>query len=544
MSTAPRPPPRLPAAWWFVVICLFEFLLFDQVGARRITGLYPRWDDQVQYLSESYLAHERARAEGFGSALRHAILAPTAQGTLHDAAALVVFQIAGPSRSAALALNILALLAWQAALFAAASRLGRSSALAFAAALLPLALTGPWEIIPGSAYDFRLDHLAMCALGVTSALAVLTNDFRHRTASLAFGAAVGITLLTRFLTGTFLVLIFAGLAAWCLVQPDRRLRLANLALASLVAGALAGPILYLSRERILDYYWIGHFVGPESAVRAAHLNLPASCAFVFHHLGERHLGLVFGAAALLGVVLFRLARGSGPRPPASHWFLAALFVAAPALIFTLHAQKSEVVLSALVPGVVLFVLATWLAAGRPASSPGRRPALAAGAMALCCLVFFTQRQLRPAGDPATLAQLRQVNAVADELYRRVTTAPVAEPNLAIDHLNDALNAEVLRLIFYERHHRWLPIRMTLPTGVVAPADTDVRERLASSHFVLLTDEPAPAPRYPFDEKLAALRPQLRAWCDAHLRATTHLTVLGRTMTLYQRPDFPLAPARP
>jgi NAD(P)-dependent dehydrogenase (short-subunit alcohol dehydrogenase family) len=471
MPGSPAPGLSRGIPWLLLAVLAGEFLLFDQVGAKRITSFYPRWDDQVQYLGEAYVAYERARAGGFFPALRDALLQPTAQGTLHDALALIVFQFAGPSRSAALALNVLALLLWQGALYLLAVRSGAGRAFALAAALLPLALTGPWETIPGSAYDFRLDHATLCLLGATSCLAVLTGGFRHRGAALAFGAAVGVTVLTRFLSATYLLVVFGAAAAWLLRAPDRGRRLANLALAAAVAVAVAGPILWLSRGRIVDYYWVGHITGPESVVRAADLDLVGSVAFAFRHLGERHLGLSFALAALLGAAGFALAartRGPGAGPPA-RW--GAIFLLAPLLVLALHRQKSEVVLSALVPGVVLLVLAGWRACGGGSDGgavrSGWRGALV-WAVPLACLGIFAQRQFRPAYDPDAIAQLRQVNTLADALFRRLDAAPFPEPELAIDHLNDAFNAEVLRVVFYERHRRWLPIRMSLPTGVVAP----------------------------------------------------------------------------
>lgn len=541
-SAASAPPRGVP--WVLVALLLFEFVLFDQAGAKRITAFYPRWDDQVQYLGEAYVAYERARTEGFLPALRGALLQPTAQGTLHDALALVAFQLAGPSRSAALALNLLALLAWQVALYALCRRGGRARGFALAAALLPLALTGPWEIIPGSAYDFRLDHAAMCLLGATSCLAVMTAGFRHRRASLAFGAAVGVTVLTRFLAATYLVVVFAAAAAWLLRAEERWRRLANLALAAGAAVVLAGPILWLSRERIADYYWVGHITGPESVVRAAGLDLAASVGFVFRHLGERHLGLSFALAALLGAGVCALSPGPRPGGSGPLWRWGALVLLAPMIVLALHRQKSEVVLSALVPGVVLLVVAGWrTSAGGDAARPGWGRALA-WVVPLACVAFFCQRQLRPAYEPDAIAQLRQVNTLADSLFRRLATAPFAAPELAIDHLNDAFNAEVLRVICYERHRRWLPIRMSLPTGVVAPTEEEVMTRLARSHVVLLTEPPAPDGRYPFDHVLAALRPRLRAWCQEHLRPAGTFTALGRTMTLYQHPEIPFAPVPP
>ena len=44
--------------------------------------------------------------------------------------------------------------------------------------------------------------------------------------------------------------------------------------------------------------------------------------------------------------------------------------------------------------------------------------------------------------------------------------------------------------------------------------------------------------------LVRMRPQLRAWCEANLRATERFELLGRRMVLYQRREIPFAAARP
>src|SRR5687768_14592583 len=45
---------RSPVGWLLAGIFALEFFAFDQWGARRHTSIYPRWNDQIQYLSESY----------------------------------------------------------------------------------------------------------------------------------------------------------------------------------------------------------------------------------------------------------------------------------------------------------------------------------------------------------------------------------------------------------------------------------------------------------------------------------------------------------
>jgi hypothetical protein len=587
---------RRPAVgpWLLLLLGVFalEFFVFDQFGSRRHTGVYPKWNDQVQYLSDGYTAWEHARTHGFLRSLGQTLINPSAQGTLHDTAALLIFQLAGsPSRSAALALNLLALIAWQLALFLAVQRIAQRPSLAFAAALLPLALAGPWENIPGSAYDFRLDHFAMCTLGVAGAVALLTDGFRSRAWSVLFGLAVALTLLLRFLTGTYFILIFAGLLAWILARlfrearnsrpegadfvganrdkvarpsgrrkfrilfrliheisglsgPDRRARSANLAWAAGVAFVLTAPFFWINRATIYEYYWIGHYLGPESAIRNQNFGVGRSLAFITQALAERHLGWFFGVVALLGAV--GLAGGRGRRAVLGARATAVvglIWLIAPAIVLLLHQQKSDVVVSAMAPGAVLLVIALWLRVAR-APREGRPIAAFAINGVLCGLVlaFFVQRQLRPADDPTTFAHIRQVNTIADTLFARIQAAGLERPAIGVDHITDCLDARVLRVLCYERNRAWLPLEGTLPISIAEPDGRDVMARLERSHFVFLT-ESGPEGLYPYDRKMAALRPELRAWCEAHLVLIQRFDLLDRRVALYQRREIALLPNR-
>lgn len=541
MSPA-RPLHRSPALWVLAALFATEFFFFDHFGARRFTGVYPRWHDQIQYLSESYVAYEHARVNGFFSGLWLTLANTSAQGTLHDFFALIAFQFAGPSRAAALALNLLALIVWQASLFVAVARASGQRVLGIAAAMLPLALLGPWLDVPGSAYDFRLDHLAMCALGVAASSAWLTNRFQSRSGSVLFGVSVGLTLLTRFLTGTYFVVIYAGLLIWTLTSADRKRGALNLLLSALVAFALAAPVFWINLATIREYYWIGHYVGPESAIRDPNLSIVGSLRFIGDHLLHRHLGWVVVIVSIAGILALALARQVSGRPEkpsrptfASGWPIGLLFFLAPALVLFLHKQKSEVVVSALVPGLLLLVTAAWVAFARHLSS--RLLGVFAGLVTLVAIIHFNQLQRAPAFSPETLAEIRRVNSLADEIVNRTRRSGRSELRVGVDYTTDALDGRVLRLICYERHRAWLMLHVTLPTGIFEPDEATVMQRIAESDFFFLTVE-GPDGRYPFDHKLAKLRLQLTAWCEQHLRVANEFTLGDRRMRLYQKRELP------
>jgi hypothetical protein len=164
-------------------------------------------------------------------------------------------------------------------------------------------------------------------------------------------------------------------------------------------------------------------------------------------------------------------------------------------------------------------------------------------LALAVLGGFARAQFTPAFTPAQLAELRQVNTFADRIHARwkgrpkTPGQPERGPRVAVDHITDALDAQVLRVVIYERHHVLVPLEMTLPTGIAEPAEADVSGRLANSDFVFVTDGDTAGP-YPYDRKLAALRPNVHGWCLANLRPAERFTLLGRRMVLYQRRELP------
>ena len=524
--------------WLLVAIFAFEFFLFDHYGARRFTGFFPRWHDQVQYLTESYTGYEFARSRGLFAGLLNALTNPSSQGTLHDFFTLFTFSFTSPSRSAALSLNMFALILWQAALFFAVVRTSGSRPLAFATALLPLVLVGPWENIPGSAYDFRLDHLAMCAIGLAAAAAIAADSFYSRAGATWFGVAVGVAVLTRFRTGPYFVLIFAALAGWILLgPPERRGRGLNLLRAAGIAAVIAVPTLWLNYEAIAADYSPATYLGPASGLRGANADAGGAIAFVFEQLGRRHLGVFFGVIAVAGTCALALLRRTDREPVNRDlWGLGGIFLLAPAVVLILHPQKSEVLTSALVPGVITLVAAAWSVASRRAGNHART--IFAAVVTVAALAFFIHKQVPPAYTPAELVDLRQINTLAVSLQTRARLAGLREPKVSVDHVSDALDGRLLGLIAYERRHAWLPFETLLPAGVGEPAAPAVMERVARSDFVLLTEQ-SPAQHYPYDRALAAMAPQLRAWCDANLRATDRFTLAGRSMVLYQRREIPL-----
>jgi len=532
-------------------LLLGEFLILDRVISQHHAWVYPRWNDQIQYLTEAYTGYEYLKLHGFFPGLWQTLINPAAQGTLHDFFAVLIFTIAGPSRSAALSVNLFYLLAWQLALFGAVIKTTQSKSLAFASAGLLLAFnTLSWGG-PGSLVDFRLDWMASCAMGIALALALCTAGFRSTRWSLLFGTAVGFSLLTRFLTGAYFALIFAGLFIWCLASEERGRRAGNLLLAALIAFALSAPFFWLNRSWVYDYYLIGHFTGPESALRSPNMGITRSLSWLSQNWWSLHVGAKCAWLILsttLGLVIaarvnqpqnsLPAADLSSKKTHAADWGIpGAIFLLAPTLVLTLHDQKSELVLSILLPGAIVLVLRLWQSLANYSANRSFPAILSWGVLAVSSYLAVNALA-KPERAAGFEASTRKVNALADYFYDTQLKAKLVNPRLGADQVTDSLDGQIMRVLCYERHKTWVPFIMTLPTGIMEEKPEVLMERLRQSDFMFLTERMPSEGAWPYDRQMRRLYPQLKAWCEQNLKPVETFLLFDRQMMLYQRRDLP------
>lgn len=534
----------LPGA--FFLFLAAEFILFDQVGAHHHTGIYPRWHDQIQYLMESYTGYIYSQAQGWREGLWHALINPSAQGTLHDFFAIAIFDLAGPSRSAALSVNMLAFLAWQTAVFIHLLRRTHSPACTWIGVSMVLAARSAWLPGPGSAFDFRLDWLATCMMGLSVVSCLETRSFRSTTGSALFGFCVGLTMLTRFLTGAYMAGAFIIFGLWVLFGPERMRRSANLLLSGLIAAGVAGPLMWLNREWIYNYYLVGHFSGPESAIRSPHWGFFTSVkwfgsTFLTEYIGIFALFLFFAGLLVLVPAILVAAKAPaerGFRIVAPKFSLVPLltFFVVPATILILHTQKSPYVLGVALPGLLMLLLEPLMRLGQATSN--RWVNGVAIAMVSATLIGFIVR-IAPNPHPLDfLATAQRVNDFADMMARRCKLADLEEPRVAVDRVTDCLDGQVLRVLCYERHKIWIPFEMMLPMGIIEQPEADIWDHLSQSDFIVLMEEGPPGP-WPADAQMDRLRPQVLAWAKAKLTPIKQLDVLGMRFQVYAQQATPL-----
>jgi len=336
---------------------------------------------------------------------------------------------------------------------------------------------------------------------------------------------------------------------WVAAGAERWPRLRNLAMAAAVAAAMILPVFWLNREGILNYYWVGHITGAESAARVRGFDLWHSVQFVFGNLGTIHLRAWFGGtvAALTGLLLLLLAvhpRKPAARPAPGWLFIGFAFLIVPAVILVFHRQKSEIVLGILVPGVVLLVLWLWhlLESRMELGTDRTGPRLLAVLPALAALgaggYYFAAREFKSAHTPEFLQGARKINQLSDYIYHTARGAKLAEPNVGIDRIADFMDGRTLRVICYERHRTWVPFPVHLPDSILEGPDEVVLFKLKYCDFMILTDYMPDHGYWPYDKQMRRLYPALKAWCDENLVLVETFTAFERNMSFYQRRNLP------
>jgi len=307
---------------------------------------------------------------------------------------------------------------------------------------------------------------------------------------------------------------------------------------------------------IYDHYWIGHYLDPEGALWVSHLSWGHAVVRFWQELCTAQLGAAFWAAGGAAVFVLgagvRAANRSAAVPPAEgadRWpreaaVLGAMFVLGPAVVLPLQNQPFVVVLGVAVPGVVVLGLALCAnlrlrIAGRMSDGAAAKFSSAAAAATFAVGAgYFVARQTAAPYDADFAASNLQVSAITDRIFAGAKAGGLAQPRVAVDQVADYFAGQILSVVCYERHQVWIPFIGELPTGLIAVPESEVMANLASSDFVIASEDGAVGP-WPFDREMLGLRPKVLAWCDANLRLVEHFNAFGRRMALYQSRRIPV-----
>lgn len=530
----PRFRPAAGTIGWYTLLAtvlLIEAALLHFAASRDIAPYVPRSHDQIQYLTESYRSYDQIRERGWIDGLSWSLHLPRAQGWLLQTQATVLFGLIGPSRLAALDLNLVYYLLFFGVTAEAARRTLSLPAALVAMGLLASALT--LTRIGGGLFDFRLDFVAMCLWGSLLSLTALAYPGSRRFVPLAVMVLGTMLILSRLIAAVYL-LPFLG-ALWLgtvVVHVSKRRRTLELnplwllATLAIWVAALAA-LVYFNLESISGYYIRGHVTGEEKDVRAAAaglLTLFDSLGYYPRslerdHLGPQFLQLVwFSLIAVLVPAIPGFIRGPGSWSPRLAWTCGVLGLGflIPYVVLTVNQQKNDVVGNVFVPTIALVTAAIFYVLGQRAIAWGGAAArwwvaAVAGLVLIAGLFWQFQRISQRQYDPTPRNDLAAYTALVDDVgayFGQDHRAPVL---WAIDEHFDFLSAGTVQVFAFERHRKWFDFRPGLGHGPIewSLSPKQVLDEAASSDVLALTRRDGGPPLYyPYDVSVAAAKPAL------------------------------------
>jgi hypothetical protein len=588
------PSPRVQAVsnWLLVVLLIaLEFALFRHFLIREVIWSYPPNNDQLAYLQQTYELYEHARTDGLWNAIIHQ--PPTPQGALMQAQAAILFRIFGASRFNALLLNFLYFAIFQVVLVWTVRRIaGRWTVALLSLGLLLTTLT-PF-CGAGGIYDFRMDFIAFYLYGIFICLVIRSGVFTHVGWSIVAGMAGAFLICFRFvaaayLAGIFAVVFGAVVIAWLLRRnkPNGALysrQLRGLLICASVIAVIAGPVLWRCRDAIHDYYVVNHVTGAEKDIRAASMGTTEmwnAVKFYPEKVLWLHAGPMFltvGAALiLLGAGAYAISRLLLPLPPDEGWgegeprktslgqvgplaipphpnplpegegtgvfawvFTGACLVV-PLTILTLDVSKSPVVANVMVAPLLWLVVLAFVGFMRKIPFGTARSGFEAGfvLIAAVTLALGIRNQYKAYDHDRFMSRHRDdvenIDRMYDLIAERSRAANLQSVAIFNDRISDYLDAEVCRLLTYERHGYLLNVGDQFSTLVEMP-QSEIVKKLGESDFAMIShrDHPPAGYDYPFNHQMEQLEPQLRTICQQTMTEIGHYRIFDDDVTVFTR----------
>jgi hypothetical protein len=552
---------------WLVVglLLTIQFGLFYQFAQREVVWAYPTNYDQNVDLINSYTTYEHVLTDGLLPGLLGGLLMPSPRGTMLYPQASVLFLLLGPARMSALILNFAYFALFQCVLVWSVRWLIARWSIALLALGMLLTVTTPFSWA-GGLMDFRIDFIAFCLFGILLCIVIRSRMFASWRWSLVVGAVATLLILSRLLTivyisgifGSFFLFLCVRLWMWrrdLVVYQSVKRKIYGLVMAGCVMLIVSLPYSWHNRQKIEEYYIVGHISSSEKEFRAQVAGVFSfidSILFYPKSVIFDHAGMIFMILSVLAIVVSGLFFWKYTKPlqkalehpklntTSTYFFLAASIIV-PYVILTADVAKSVVVGGIIVPALIWLVLLTVVLLlgiyDTRATHLVRLYGLAALTTLALCLGLYTQfeRLSRRGTLSRSRADVEQVLQLHDSVFHYIREMGLEEPFISIDKTTDYFSGDVLNPVIYERHGVLVNMQEALGARAVTPVtSTEAIALLEKSDFALMTTADKIQSSFPFDRSIQSIRPKLLAFCDQYFFPLEYSHFFDRDVVLYVR----------
>ncbi|MEE8575471.1 MAG: hypothetical protein V3T30_08670 [Thermodesulfobacteriota bacterium] len=538
------------------LFCVFalEFVLFRRFVLAEISPFYPAFYDQSVLLGRSYEIYEMAQSRGFIGVILSELFTPNYQGNLLPIIANFFFLISGPSRFAALSVNLFSFLLLQLSFFYVLRKLSGSFSLSFISLGLLLSLAYPFYFA-GSLQDFRIDFFAFCFYGIFISAVVASNMFLSRRFSIASAAVAVVLLLTRYITLGYLVptyllfLVFLFIRYFLISlgvkKEEAAARIKNLLFSAVTALAIVAPFFWLSRKMIQAYYVVGHVTGSEKIYRALNamvVDLATNLSFypksVLSHLGPYAIYPML-ALLIFSIIIFTTGakNRSGLRIanlPSKASFLFLFFtILVPLLVLTLDLSKSYVVGSIVLPSVVWLVMLVLFFANCGAN----RVTIYFAVFVIAIGLYYQVSSFALHSYARNLKGGANVTEMYIDMGEYAEKNGITKPKISIDRVTDYLwMRRSLTVVYFEMRGRYIDQEFLLGRTPTEFSRGRAISNIKNSDFVIFSKSPSKKnSNYPFEKSVEKVRPELLKLLAREFRLLKEYQIDGKTFGVYVKP---------
>ena len=468
-----------------------------------VSSIYPRFNDQIQYLSDSYNLYEYLKDFGFTNISKNINFAK-AQGVTYQFLPQL-FLLFNVSRLSVLFVNFLFLFLFQFSLYKLFRFYKYPRSFSLGIIFISTFISGYYEInAAGSIFDYRLDFMASALFGISSYFLCKTENFTRHKYIILLAFILAFSILTRFILAPYFFVLMLTYLLFIGYKSDFIDLFKKVVLFLTIFIVVLSPIYY--SFPFIESYYLGHFVGPEALIRASSTNEYSLKFLKYIEYTFRHLKPALFIYILPLLLYFTLSYKKKnflkeqQIQRVSLFFISLLYFIAPIFILSFDYQMSKAAGTAAVPG--LMMMFSWLLGFCPFLILSKKNKyLFLFFLLSFFLVFFVysyNKNLQKNSDNYQFIS-KNHNMILDRINEMSINKPIV--NIGVNRITDSVDALVLNIVNYETRNSTIKMSMVLPDSIYSTNIDQLINKLILSDIFFYYAEKQYI-RWPYDKTMS------------------------------------------